>query len=144
MADVFVSERILSQIVDHADIGSADDKEVMGLIIGTVYHDDRGEYAVAGRVHTGELAADEDSVRFADLAGLYSALDLKDGERIIGWYHSHLGDGCDLSPTDIRTQTGIFGNECAFALVVDPVRQEIMIYKNGEEGPVRAEMVVSD
>lgn len=144
MAGLFVPEHVISLITDHADDGLAADKEVMGLIIGTVYHDDRGEYAVVSRAVTTDLISDEKSVRFDrdSLEKLFASIKLKESERVVGWYHSHLDAGCSMSPTDIKTQDGLFNGECGFAIVIDPVRQELMVFDSNPGDPHQTDMII--
>lgn len=136
----------MERIAEHADEGLAEGREVMGLIVGAVYRDAGGEYAVATGLATSELDADGSGVRFSreGIAGLACGLDAAEGRDVVGWYHSHLGCGCALSETDVRTQRGIFGGECAFAVVVDPQRGEISVYGAGPGDPEPAAMVVTE
>ena len=71
-------------------------------------------------------------------------LDLAEGESVIGWYHSHLDIGCFMSPTDIATQNGLFGGECGFALVIDPVRKEMKVFDSTPDAPAPADMVIME
>ena len=145
-ADIFVPEHVISTITDHADDGLSEDKEVMGLLIGRFYQDDRGQYAVVDATVTTDLIADDSTVRFDEKAldSLFDRMELKDGQCVIGWYHSHLDAGCFMSPADIATQDGIFGGECGFALVIDPVRKEIKVFDSTVDDPKPANMVVID
>lgn len=142
-ADLFVPVQVLSLIAEHADEGLESDKEVMGLLIGTFYRDDRGKYATVDRAVTSQLISDEFSVKFDEsaLEEMFQDLELADGESVVGWYHSHLDIGCFMSPTDVSTQDGIFGKDCGFAVVVDPVRKELKVF-DGESKS--ANMVVQD
>lgn len=142
-AKIFFPEFVLSIITDHADAGLDADKEILGLLIGTIYRDDNGEYAVVSRTATGNADADKMSVRFdkGSMEKLFNGLDLDEGESVVGWYHSHLDIGCFMSPTDIATQNGIFGGECGFAVVIDPVRKEMKIFDSQSE-PQTVDMII--
>lgn len=144
-AKIFVSGMVLSAMAEHADVGFSSDREIMGLMIGRFYHDDNGEYAIVSRAVTSQLISDKFSVKF-DISAfeeLFDSLDLKDDENVVGWYHSHLDIGCFMSPTDEATQSGIFGDECGFALVIDPVRKELKVFGNDSK-PVDMVVIEDD
>ena len=133
-------------MADHADAGLDSDKEVMGLMIGRFYRDDKGVYAIVDRPVSSKLISDRFSVRFdeSSISDLFDSLELEDGESVVGWYHSHLDIGCFMSPTDIATQNGLFGGECGFALVIDPVRKEMKMFDSTLDDPKPADMIVID
>ncbi len=121
-ASAFVYESVFRTMTDHADRGLEQGTEIMGLMTGAIYKDDLGHYAVVTDSVTSDLDADEASVRFSEgsLEKLFESLDRSDGDVVVGWYHSHPGFGCYLSDTDIKTHTGIFGDDFGLALVIDP------------------------
>ncbi len=131
-------------MADHADAGLDSDIEVMGLMIGRFYRDEHGIYAIVDRPVSSKLISDRFGVSFDkdSMEELFDSLDMDDGESIVGWYHSHLDIGCFMSPTDIATQNGLFGGECGFALVIDPVRKEIKVFDSTIDDPKPADMVV--
>lgn len=133
-------------MADHADAGLDSDIEVMGLMIGRFYRDEHGVYAIVDRPVSSKLISDRFGVSFDkdSMEELFDSLDMDDGESIVGWYHSHLDIGCFMSPTDIATQNGLFGGECGFALVIDPVRKEIKIFDSTIDDPKPVDMIVTD
>ncbi len=133
-------------MADHADAGLDSDIEVMGLMIGRFYRDEHGIYAIVDRPVSSKLISDRFGVSFDkdSMEELFDSLDMDDGESIVGWYHSHLDIGCFMSPTDIATQNGLFGGECGFALVIDPVRKEIKIFDSTIDDPKPVDMIVTD
>ena len=143
-AKLFAPEHVISEMLDHADDGLDENKEIMGLIIGTFYRDDMGVYAIADRVVTSRLIANPIRVQFDkdSLEELFDSIELADGESVIGWYHSHLDIGCFMSETDVKTQDGIFGGECGFAVVIDPVRKELKIFDSTPKEPKEVDMVI--
>ncbi len=145
-ADIFVPGFALSLMTDHADAGLDNDCEIMGLMIGKFYRDDNGVYAVVDRPVSSKLISDRFGVKFdkESMEDLFDSLELEEGESIVGWYHSHLDIGCFMSPTDISTQNGLFGGECGFALVIDPVRKEMKMFDSTLDAPEPADMVVTD
>ena len=142
---LFIRSQVLDFITDHADLGLLEDKEIMGLMVGHVYRDADGLYALAERPITGDLSADDVSVRF-DIGAMEDLIDsvddMKEGERIVGWYHSHLGIGCYMSETDISTQDSLFGGELGFAIVVDPVKGELSVFDSEKGNPQKADMII--
>lgn len=131
---LFILDRALDIMIGHAH--SRTDAEIMGLMVGNVWRDDGGTYATVHRTITSGLCSGELSVRFDpdSLTDLFDAVDAMDGEeRITGWYHSHLGIGCSMSDTDRRTHSGIFGGECGFAVVIDPLRREVRAFAPDSE-----------
>ena len=93
---------------------------------------------------TSGLDADEASVRFKEetLEGLFELIDKCKGDAVVGWYHSHLGIGCYLSEVDIKTHTGIFGDEAGFAIVIDPSDSTLVAFSCDRGGPQKAHMII--
>ena len=143
----FIRDDTVDVMTDHADSGLLDDSEIMGLMIGRVYRDGDGEYVMVDRTVSSVLDADEVSVRFDknDMSQLIDSLDeMKDGERVVGWYHSHLGCGCFLSDTDLDTHSGIFGDGIGFAVVIDPVLRQLKVFGRTDEGLMPVQMIVME
>lgn len=143
----FIRDDTVDVMTDHADSGLLDDSEIMGLMIGRVYRDGEGEYVMVDRTVSSALDADEVSVRFDknDMSQLIDSLDeMKDGERVVGWYHSHLGCGCFLSDTDLDTHSGIFGDGIGFAVVIDPVLRQLKVFGRTDEGLMPVQMIVME
>ncbi|MCL1983852.1 MAG: hypothetical protein FWG58_00450 [Methanomassiliicoccaceae archaeon] len=146
-ADIFFSESAVCDIIAHADKGASENAEVMGLLAGRVHRDEKGTYAVVERTVTSGLLSDAVSVRFdhSDMGTLFDALDDLDFEYVIvGWYHSHLGIGCFMSDTDAATHGSAFSDDTGFALVIDPIREELKVFKSSKDGPKEASMVIMD
>ena len=143
-ADIFVSEGAMNDMIEHSAAGASANEEVMGLLAGHVYKDEAGTYAVVSKAVTSGLLSDDVSVRFdpSDMETLFDALDSLDFDYVIvGWYHSHLGIGCFLSDTDIKTHASAFG-DTGFAMVFDPVKEEMKVFKGTPDGPADASMVL--
>ena len=143
-ADIFVPENVICDMLDHASRGSSDNTEVMGLLAGSVFRDDKGTYATVSKAVTSGLLSDDVSVRFdpSDMRMLFDALDGLDFNYVIvGWYHSHLGIGCFMSDTDISSHASAFGGS-GYAVVIDPIREELKIFKGTADGIAEASMVV--
>ena len=132
---LFIVSAVMDVITDAADEAASRDLETMGVMIGRIYRDDNGKYAVFHRTITSDLVADAVHVRFdkTSMDDLIDAVDdMAEDERIIGWYHSHPGYGVFMSETDVRTQHSLFGKDMGFALVVDPLRGEFAVFDNSE------------
>jgi len=145
-ADIFVSEDVIADMLEHASKGASENAEVMGLLAGSVHRDEKGMYAVVSKAVTSGLLSDEVSVRFDpyEMTELFDALDSLDFDYVIvGWYHSHLGIGCFMSETDVSTHTSAFGDS-GYAIVIDPIREELKIFKGSKDGPAEASMVVTE
>jgi len=141
---LFVGEDAITSMTDHAETGYLENKEVMGLLIGYVLRDGEGTYVRVTDVATSGLDADMVSVRFKKEAieDLFESIDRCEGNAVVGWYHSHLGIGCYLSGTDIRTHTGIFGDEIGFAVVIDPSDSTLAVFSCGSGGPQKVQMII--
>lgn len=97
-------------------------KEVMGLLIGKTYRYKDKVISIVKDVVTSELEASEVNVRFNSFDELFDQLDnLKYDYQIVGWYHSHPGHTCFMSPTDVDTQKRMFKHDHQYALVIDPI-----------------------
>ncbi|NLL94779.1 MAG: hypothetical protein GX224_03355 [Thermoplasmatales archaeon] len=146
-ADFFVPSGMVDLMVDHAEAGLSENVEVLGLIVGRFYRDADGVYAVAERVISVPTVGDEFSVAICESGQpeLVDAMDdLAEGEAVVGWYHSHLGIGCFMSDTDVRTQDGLFGGECGFAVVVDPVKGELAFFDSNPGEPMPARTIIME
>lgn len=145
-AKVFVPEHVLSEMTDHAQAGLDNDSEVMGLIIGEVYEDDDGQYAVVHRISTSVLLADSRHCMFDRrfLEDMFGSMAFSEKECVVGWYHSHIDLGCYMSEVDVRTQDGIFSGEFGFAAVIDPVRHEMRIFDTTMGDPSPIDMIIME
>ncbi len=145
-ASIFMSESVLDMMIEHADAGYLENKEVMGLMMGTIYKDDIGRYVVVTDAVTSGLDSDETNVRFdrESIEDLFRNMDFSEGRMVVGWYHSHPGFGCYLSDTDIRTHLGIFGEDIGFALVIDPSDGTVKVFICDEGQQKDAKMVIME
>jgi len=143
---LYVSEKAMISMTEHADQGFETNKEVMGLMMGDVYIDDWGEYVLVRDVATSVLDASAISVRFnrEHLEQLFESIDMCEGEYVVGWYHSHLGIGCYLSDVDIKTHEGIFGMDTGFAIVIDPAELTIVPFRCSRGIPEKVNMIIME
>lgn len=66
-----------------------------------------------------------------------------EGERLLGWYHSHPGHGIFFSDTDRDNHSG-YGRDYQFGLVIDPVRGEEGIFQGPQMQRVEPTIVSVD
>ncbi len=141
---LFIGESVISKMALHGDLGFADGKEVMGFVMGTVYSDEEGEYAIAEGIATTKLISTDVSVKFDpdSLEDLFVSMDENEGDAIIGWYHTHPGFQCYLSYTDVKTHVGMFGEGLGFSIVLDPSDQVLAVFTVIDGKPEKEPMIV--
>jgi parallel beta-helix repeat protein len=125
---LYISENAAKDMLNHSyDHGR--EKEVMGLIIGKIYEYKKKKVSIARDVVSSELDSSEVEVRFKNFDELFDQLDMLNYEyQILGWYHTHPGHTCFMSPTDIDTQQRMFKYEHQHAVIIDPVNKDIKAY----------------
>ena len=138
--ELYISKLAEEKIRNHAISASAERLEVMGLLLGNIYCTERGEYALVRDVVTTDLDSSSVRVRFSreGMENLFASLeDAGFNYLIVGWYHSHPGHRCFMSPTDVETQRGLFNKRYHSAVVIDSITKEIEAYFL-EDGKVRS------
>jgi proteasome lid subunit RPN8/RPN11 len=137
--ELYVSKVAEEKMRNHALGRISDRLEVMGLMLGSIHRHEGTTYALVRDVATTDLEASSVYVRFSrgGWEQLFSSLDdCGFNYVIVGWYHSHPGHGCFMSPTDVDTQRGIFNQPYHSAIVVDPINREIEAFGLREALPV--------
>jgi hypothetical protein len=135
----------------------ASSHEVMGYLIGDLYEDAQGSYAIIYATVTAELEASPVHVRFEPqgiLSGIRQIERIRteantcplDGSpvvasicslceydvrsaKLIGWYHSHPGLTAFMSGTDVTTHKSYFDNEYNISVVVDPINSHYRVWQ---------------
>jgi len=103
-------------------------REVGGLLVGEVSHDNGAYITVTGAVaaeHTIELRS---SLTFTHESWrqMLAVIERDYPEQVIvGWYHTHPGYGIFLSRYDLFIQRNFFNQPYQIALVIDPVASTI-------------------
>lgn len=119
---VVFAEDVIDDIREHGR--SSPDVEVCGVLVGNVYHDDRGPWChVAANIRGNGAEGRNAQVTFTSdtWAHINQAMDTQHtGERIVGWYHTHPGFGIFLSEMDVFIQQNFFGEPWQIAYVDDP------------------------
>lgn len=126
--EMYLFKTAEEKVRNHALSKAEERLEVMGFLLGEVFTHQGKEYTVVRDVATTDLEATSVSVRFdhEGFESLFASLECARFRYVlVGWYHSHPGHGCFLSPTDINTQKGMFDRPYHTALVVDPLRKEM-------------------
>ena len=119
---------LMSHCEEQAQVGL----EALGFLSGSVFSWKGRTFTVVRDALTAPLEATAVHVRFdrTGFVGLFKQLDKLDYEYIIvGWYHSHPGYGCFMSDTDQQTQMAGFSERFHAALVVDPVKKQMMAFR---------------
>lgn len=132
ICSVYIKKTALDKMIRHCQDRTKSQREVMGFLVGEVFKWEGILYSMIKDVVTTDLRSTEISVRF-DSQGyelLFEKLDSLDYDYIIvGWYHSHPNLGCFLSQTDLDTQKRIFNMPFHSAIVLDPIQEDLKVYK---------------
>ena len=143
--------------------------EVMGYLVGDLYEDAHGSYAVVYATVTAELEATPVHVRFESegiLSGIRQIEKIRaesdtcplDGAtvvdsicsicgydmmsaKLIGWYHSHPGLTAFMSTTDVATHRSYFDNEYNISIVVDPINGHYRVWQTNGTGLSEIEII---
>jgi len=131
--EVYMYLETLEEIVRHCKAQLP--YEAIGFLAGDNYKwSGRGWISVNGFI-CGKTRATEVRVEFDEgaMGDIVTALRQHyPGQILVGWYHSHPGYGCFLSPTDIETQRSCFREPYHVALVIDPVQELYEFFKLGD------------
>ncbi len=113
-------------------------QEIFGYLIGNilkwkeeVYVTIEEQLFIRGAIHSDQYStfqlegkAGEYEREFQKLKKNKNNSDL----RIVGWWHSHPGLGCFLSPVDLKTQEFFFPESFQVALVVDQINKKYKFF----------------
>jgi proteasome lid subunit RPN8/RPN11 len=123
-----IRQSVLNRVRVHGD--SSPRAEICGVLVGDVYRDEIGAFALIEHVIEGQSSTSSaGQVTFtADTWQHIQVLMDKQYPdlRIVGWYHTHPGHGIFLSDMDIFLHESFFGLPWQCALVYDP--------RSGEQG----------
>jgi len=133
--EVYILSETLGTTVEHCK--SQVPYEAIGFLVGKDYRWLGKKYVeVVGSIR-GKTKASEVRVEFDDGVMGEIVTELRQrypGQLVVGWYHSHPGYGCFMSPTDIETQKSCFREPYHVALVVDPLQELIEFFKLEDDG----------
>jgi nucleoid-associated protein YgaU/proteasome lid subunit RPN8/RPN11 len=107
-----------------AHVNSAWARKVGGILLGRPVDD---LVQVEGVVPAHQVEPYAGEIAFPPLVWeeAYAALDQYPGAKIIGWYHSHPGNGVNLSDYDRQLHKTLFGEATNLALVLDPIGEKL-------------------
>ena len=132
---VFATRECIETVYAHAcqDLS----REQAGILCGRAYVSEREQYYLALDIALpASTQCDSTHVKFQGESWeqIWGRLE-KDSE-ILGWYHTHPGLGVFMSQTDMRTQENHFRAPWQIAMVVDPVQDQIGIFRGSLGMPV--------
>ncbi|MEM1554437.1 MAG: Mov34/MPN/PAD-1 family protein [Thermoproteota archaeon] len=128
--EAYISIKALAKIENHAALN--ENVEVLGFLLGDFCEWNGKNYTLIIDSQPVKSISKPDIVKPHEnsLAKALSKISKTLKENIIvGWYHSHPDYGCFLSSIDIQTQKNFFSNPNHIALVIDPVRMELKLFK---------------
>ncbi|RLE79743.1 MAG: hypothetical protein DRJ52_07815 [Thermoprotei archaeon] len=106
--------------------------EAIGFLIGRCFSWNRKKYTLVKDSIPLKSIATEVEVEPLEGAlapAIYKYFKSKKEDIIVGWYHSHPNYGCFLSKTDIISHMKYFTQDYHIALVYDPIRDELDLFK---------------
>ncbi|MDP6154942.1 MAG: Mov34/MPN/PAD-1 family protein [Candidatus Thermoplasmatota archaeon] len=134
--ELYFRSQAFRAMMEHCiDIGKRE-LEALGFLLGDHFTHEGDVYTVVEEVVTSELDSSIISVKIKDFTPMFERMHEieKAGKDfiLVGWYHSHPGHTCFLSPTDVDTQKRMFRKDYHAAVVVDPVNSEVKSFKLGK------------
>ncbi|MCS7094990.1 MAG: Mov34/MPN/PAD-1 family protein [Thaumarchaeota archaeon] len=132
---VYVGLEALMEAVKHCKAGLPN--EVIGFLIGERLKWKDEVYVFISESVRGRSVSTHTHVEFEQDALAEVAQLIRErhpDSEIVGWYHSHPGYGCFMSPTDLSSHRRSFPYPHQVALVIDPVRGEAVFFKIDDDG----------
>ncbi len=130
---IFVSRRAITGAKERASEAFLHRKETMGLLIGHPFYDCGGlKLEIADSLPL-PVDADAHHVAVDRHADELDWDETRGGSLVVGWYHSHTGQGNFLSETDRRTHNVWFNQPYAVAMLIEAAEGTIGVYskRNG-------------
>lgn len=117
---LFVTRAVLEGI--HQQWGSAEGADVLGFLIGNIVEcpETAVRYVVLHTtVAVPERLENDDSLRLVTRTWpAVQQMARRGGSEVLGWYHSHAGEGVSLTPRDVATHLTGFSDPWQAALVL--------------------------
>jgi proteasome lid subunit RPN8/RPN11 len=133
---VAVERAAYAELIAHAKASL--EKEICGVLAGTVCEDDQGPFVHVAAVIRGAAASHGSThVTFTQETwnSIHRTLDQDYPKlQMVGWYHSHPGFGVEFSEMDLFIQKNFFSSPTQIALVIDPLSGAVAICINTESG----------
>jgi len=119
---VLIRRSVLNDIRAHAR--SNPEVEVCGVLVGRVYHDGHAPWGWISANIRGNYASGRNAqVTFKSETWTHIHAEMEarfQGQKILGWYHSHPGFGIFLSEMDLFIHENFFAESWQVAFVDDP------------------------
>lgn len=136
---IFIRERAFDRVVERG--GADTSREIGGVLVGVVQRDESGPYVrVDGTIdalHAEEKGA-ELTFTHATWDHIHEQMDsVHQGQRVVGWYHTHPGFGVFLSDRDTFIHRSFFDLPFQLALVYDPRSREHGVFVWRDNQPLR-------
>jgi len=77
------------------------------------------------------------NIRAEDWVQIYTEIERMNGQRLLGWYHSHPSLGVFMSGTDRETQRRTFAADWQVGLVVDPSNESLGFFVGEHAQPAK-------
>ena len=125
--EAYMDSEALAKAEEHLSNLASEKREGLGLLLGNRYLWKGKEFVAIDDFITAENDSSAVLVNFSRSAfpELISNFKKHLGKKIIaGWMHSHLGYGCFLSSTDLRTHNNYFDQPFNVAVVMDMFLKE--------------------
>jgi proteasome lid subunit RPN8/RPN11 len=143
---ILIRRSVLNDIRAHAL--NQPDKEVCGVLVGTMFRDAIGPWGfVAANIRGNYAAGRNAQVTFTSETWTDIHRQMEERfpkQRILGWYHSHPGFGIFLSDMDVFIHEHFFSGPGQIAFVDDPKGGDrgLFVWRRGR--PVREEFLVDE
>lgn len=121
---IVLSRGVRGVILQHLSERSV---EMGGLLVGTVHlRSSAKDFVVSidSSVQSTDYDGTSVSLRMGSDVWEAARAISRQGQSVVGWYHSHPNLGAFFSGTDRRTQKSFFHHPHCIGLVVDPIRHE--------------------
>ncbi len=121
---------ILQSVLDdiHAHGQATSDIEICGVLLGSVFHDEKGPWCLIDASVRGNFSAGKQTQVTITSETWTHVNEVRDREfpdkKFVGWYHTHPGFGIFLSGMDDFIQANWFAEPWQIALVYDPKSRE--------------------
>lgn len=143
---IVLSSSAHKDVLAHAK--ESTDRELCGVLLGSICQDDDGVWISAEQALRGETERQGGTHVTYTHKTWEKIYAVKDAEypdlAILGWYHTHPGFGVQFSEMDLFIQRNFFSAPSQFALVVDPISDEHAVIANTSDGTPYLERIWID
>ncbi|MFX1456134.1 MAG: hypothetical protein ACFFDB_12235 [Promethearchaeota archaeon] len=132
---VYIESMVLNRIIELCKNSS---KEIFGYLIGSILRWNEELYVIIeeqlfikGAIHSDQYSTSQIEGKAGEYERefqKFKRLKKNSNLRVLGWWHSHPGLGCFLSPVDLKTQKFFFPEKYQIALVIDPANSKYKFF----------------